>query len=299
MSSRRAWAWSPPTKRTKPAPLRARARWCGGRPSLWARIWSTWRASSSAWPCSHQNRQVAQIRSSAVSGLILLDQPGQRGAEVVAPYLQPVEPGQLPGAVQLGFGRLGQGQEVGGMPVVHVLPVAAVAQAFQGVFPDGVEQAEPGLVLAGLGPDQAAVHQRAQRVDHAAWLAGLAGGCRVAADGRRRQAGRSSRRTRQPGEQCLLVGGQQAEAPVQRVAQGPLPLGQVTRSGGQHAHPVIEPGQQRRGGSSRIRAAASSMASGRPSSRRQISATAWVLRRVSSKPGASARARAANRRTEA
>ena len=54
-----------------------------------------------------------------------------------------------------------------------------------------------------------------------------------------------------------------------------------------------------RGDSSLIRAAASSMASGRPSSRRQISATSWAFSLVSSKPGASARARAANKRTEA
>ena len=177
--------------------------------------------------------------------LIVLDQPGQRGAEVVAAYLQPVEPGQLSGAVQLGVGRLGQGREVGGMPVMRVLPVPAFPQAFQGVFPDGVEQAEPGLILAGLHPDQAAVHQRAQRLDHAAWLVGLAGGYRVTADRRHGRQAEAPGEHCQPGEQGLLVGRQQAEAPVERVAQGPLPFGQVTRSGGQHAHPVVEPGQQR------------------------------------------------------
>ena len=53
------------------------------------------------------------------------------------------------------------------------------------------------------------------------------------------------------------------------------------------------------GGSSLIQAAASSMASGRPSRVRQIPAMAWALSMVSSNPGATARALATNRRTEA
>jgi len=52
------------------------------------------------------------------------------------------------------------------------------------------------------------------------------------------------------------------------------------------------------GGSILTLAAASSMASGRPSSRRQICATAWALSPFSSKPGDAARARSANRCTE-
>ena len=177
--------------------------------------------------------------------MIVLHQPGQRGAEVVTAYLQPVEPGQLPGTVQLGVGRLGQGREVGGMPVMRVLPVPAFPQAFQGVLPDGIEQAEPGLILAGLHPDQAAVHQRAQRLYHAAWLVGLVGGYGVAAYRRHGRQAEAPDEHCQPGEQSLLIGREQAKAPVERVAQGPLPFGQVTRSAGQNAHPVIEPGQQR------------------------------------------------------
>ena len=48
------------------------------------------------------------------------------------------------------------------------------------------------------------------------------------------------------------------------------------------------------GGSSRTRAAASSIASGRPSSRRQISATAWALALESAKAESAARARRVN-----
>src|SRR5262249_32137776 len=49
-----------------------------------------------------------------------------------------------------------------------------------------------------------------------------------------------------------------------------------------------------RGSSSRVRAAASSIASGRPSRRRQISTTAAAFSRVRAKPGRTARARSTN-----
>ena len=48
----------------------------------------------------------------------------------------------------------------------------------------------------------------------------------------------------QPGEQRLLAGGQQAEAPVQGVAQGLLPLGQVPGPAGQQAEPLVKPRRQ-------------------------------------------------------
>ena len=53
----------------------------------------------------------------------------------------------------------------------------------------------------------------------------------------------------------------------------------------------------RAGSSSRVRAAASSIASGRPSRRRQISATAAALPSVRAKPGRTARARSVNSAT--
>ena len=215
--------------------------------------------------------------------LIVLDQPGQRGAEVVAAYLQPAEPGQLSGTVQLGVGRLGQGREIGSMPVMRVLPVPAFPQAFQGVLPDGIEQAEPGLILAGLHLDQAAVHQRAQRLYHTAWLVGLVGGCRVAADRRHGRQAEAPDEHSQPGEQGLLIGREQAKAPVERVAQGPLPFGQVTRSGGQQ-----RPSGHRAGPAAPAGAAAGSgrrparwPAAGRPAggrSRRRPGCCAWSAR---------------------
>ena len=77
------------------------------------------------------------------------------------------------------------------------------------------------------------------------------------------------------------------------------------RSGRSRAPPVSSPilsssrASRACGGSSLTLAAASSMASGSPSSRRQISATAPAFPLVSSKPADAACARCTNRRTEA
>ena len=54
--------------------------------------------------------------------------------------LEPVQPRQLPGTLQLGWSRLGERPEVGRVTVVRLPPVSAVAQAFQRVLPDGSVQ---------------------------------------------------------------------------------------------------------------------------------------------------------------
>jgi hypothetical protein len=66
----------------------------------------------------------------------------------------------------------------------------------------------------------------------------------IGADGFGRGQAERPREYAQAGEQCLLGGGQQAEAPVQGVAQGLLPLRQVTRPAGQQAEPLAEPRRQ-------------------------------------------------------
>ena len=78
--------------------------------------------------------------------------------------LEPVQPRQLSGTLQLGWRRLGEHPEVGRVAVVRLPPVSAVAQALQRVLPDGLQQSEARLAVAGLRLHQAAVHQRAQRV---------------------------------------------------------------------------------------------------------------------------------------
>ena len=59
--------------------------------------------------------------------------------------LEPVQPRQLSGTLQLGWSRLGERPEVGRVPVVRLPPVSAVAQALQRVLPDGLQQSEARL----------------------------------------------------------------------------------------------------------------------------------------------------------
>ena len=57
--------------------------------------------------------------------------------------LQPVQPGQLPGILELVVGRLGQGQVIRGVPVVRLGPVPAIPQPVQRELPDRAQQLEP------------------------------------------------------------------------------------------------------------------------------------------------------------
>ena len=68
---------------------------------------------------------------------------------------------------------------------------------------------------------------------------------------------------------------------------------------GQQAEPVVKAGRDLVRAHGAQPAAASSMASGMPSSARQILVTAGALAAVTSKPGRTARARWASSRTEA
>ena len=85
----------------------------------------------------------------------MVHQPGHRGPQVVVLELQPVQPCQLPLALQLGLGLLGQRQEIGSVPVMRLGPAAAVSEPFQRILPDGLQQPEPRLAPAGFRPERA------------------------------------------------------------------------------------------------------------------------------------------------
>ena len=99
-------------------------------------------------------------------------------------------------------------------------------------------------------------------------------------------------------EQPPVLGIEQVVAPVDRAAQRPLAL-RAGRARPPTAGPAGRPGAATiaAGERSRIRAAASSIASGRPSSRRTISATLRPFSAVSVKSGRTAIARSTNSRT--
>ena len=119
-----------------------------------------------------------------------------------------------------------------------------------------------------------------------------------AGDRLRRLDRRAAGEHREAREARLLVLVEQVVAPVDRRAQRLLARGRVARRRAR-ARRARRPGgrRSRAGDSSPQRAAASSIASGSPSRRRQISATAAALPSLSSKSGSCARARSTNSAT--
>src|SRR5215217_7076589 len=86
-------------------------------------------------------------------------------------------------------------------------------------------------------------------------------------------------------------------APRHRGPHRPQPLGAVARAGREHREPVRQPRQERLRESTLMRAAASSMASGNPSRRRQTAGAGAALASVSAKLGETARARSTKNAT--
>src|SRR5205823_14669082 len=103
----------------------------------------------------------------------------------------------------------------------------------------------------------------------------------------------------QPPEPGLLARFQEVIAPGDGATERPLPLRPVAGAARQQLQPLAEASQQGWGGSRRMRAAASSSASGSPSRRWQIPAMAAAFAVVSWKSGLAATARSRNRATAA
>ena len=133
-------------------------------------------------------------------------------------------------------------------------------------------------------------------VEHAVWvhserlLPGLprSGRCD---QGFRRFEGEAAGKDREGLEEPLLVGRQEVVAPGDRVAQRALPVGEIAGAAREDIEPAIEPEQEGGGERTRVRAAANSIARGKPSSRRQISSTVVRLAPVMTKSGRIAFAR--------
>ena len=116
---------------------------------------------------------------------------------------------------------------------------------------------------------------------------------------RLRPAPRRRRTTERRANSARSAVVEQVVAPGDRAAQRLLARGQVARAAGQQRQPVARAARASpAGGSSRTRAAASSIASGRPSRRTQISATAGAFSFVEGevRAGPPARARRTARR---
>ena len=97
--------------------------------------------------------------------------------------------------------------------------------------------------------------------------------------------GSSRRRTPQSTKQHLFAGREQVVAPGNGIAQRLLPRGQIAGTTGEQRQAPLEPLQQRRWRQHLDARAASSIASGNPSRRAQMPATAAALSAVSAKSG--------------
>ena len=199
--------------------------------------------------------------------------PAQRGLEVVVLRLEAIEPGDLLGTAAPALRLLGQGQEPGLVPAAQPHDLAGRARPLVAVLPDRLQQPIPGdrsPGVGGLDEDHGLVHELRQEVER---LSGVELGS--GADALDRLEREPACEHRQAAEQRLLRLREQVVAPVERRAQRLLARLRRPAASRQEAEPIVEPLRDLVDAErARTRAAASSMASGMPSSRRQISATA-------------------------
>ena len=216
-----------------------------------------------------------------------------RGASAALPRDRPPPPRAAPtsgpaGCRALRLGRLGQAEVVGGVPSTHRVRLAPQPELLAGELPDRLQHPEARLAVRG---DVVAQQALAASDSSPSSTGDPAGGAH--------RVGRldveAAVEDRQAGEQPPLALAQEIVAPGDRPAQRPVPHRQVSRPLHQEDQALLQPGQQRLlDRKTRVRAAASSIARGRPSSRWQISATAAAFVASSAKPGRAAVARSTN-----
>ena len=218
--------------------------------------------------------------------------PGQSGAEIVVLLVEHREDGLV--RVGAGVPRFGGGldpaEDVLAVTAAQALLLARRVEQLAGVLADRLQHREARLPgRPAQGTDEAVVDERSQRLEDVEAVA--------AANRFRRLEGPAAREDREPCEEPALV-----------VVRRPWLHSSVARSvrwrpGRSCAPPTSRSSARSRrrliasGGRSFERAAASSIASGRPSSLAQTSATAEMLLSSSWKSGSTAPARAEKSRT--
>ena len=141
--------------------------------------------------------------------------------------LEPRPPQRLVGAGQARHRRAGDAEVVGGVGAPDVVGVGACVERLERVLADRLEHGE----ALAVGTDEALVDERADRLEVAA--AHVLDRLERAAPGE----------DRQPAEERLLGVAEQLEAPADRVAQRPVPVGRVPRPRGEQLQRVRQPGQ--------------------------------------------------------
>ena len=210
-------------------------------------------------------------------------QPAQGRPQVVVLSLDPVEPDRLPRTAELSQRLLGQRQEPVGVPVPCRLRLASLLQRFQRKPPDRLQQVEPRLARLSLDrPHQVLIDKRPNEVDQGRGGADGAGAqdstqflrpqCPLRPLDRE-----AAREDGEASEEGLGVGGEE-------VVDQAMVARRVCWRGGRSRGPAVSRSRARSrrsriasGVRTLTRAAASSSARGRPSRRRQISATAGAF----------------------
>jgi len=165
-----------------------------------------------------QNRHNAAASRNPNSARLFAGLQGPRDRRPQVPELgpEPPQPADLIRPQKLGFGRLGEGDVVHGVPPTNLLRrPALVFELLPGVLPDGLQH--PVARSSRLGHHQRLVHQPVEEVKDAAPLdpVALAHGLRVLQRP-------TAREYREPPEQDFLGLRQKLVAPVERRPQGPV-----------------------------------------------------------------------------
>lgn len=174
--------------------------------------------------------------------LVVLDRPRERGAEVVEIRIEPPEPARVVGAREPHLRVTGETEEMSGVREAHRLELSQLLQALERELADRLQHEEARLPLDALDrPQQALGDERVEPVqDHVRGLDTDEG-----ALGRvEREPADEDRRARQQG---LLGRREQAVAPVDRAAQGPLAVGEIAGAAREQVEPLVKPREQRHG----------------------------------------------------
>jgi hypothetical protein len=213
----------------------------------------------------------------------LAEPVSERRAEVLVFGVEPLQPVHLLRPPQLGFGKLGELGEVAQVPAPQPVKATAALEFVEPELTDGLQHPEAHASGSRFtASQQALLEQRADDLQ----MSTTHGFGRF----EREPAGED----RQLQEYRLLPLAKEVVAPLDGGTQGLLPLRDIAALAGKKLQPLLEAIDQPWNPSNLRRAAASSSASGSPSSRRQMSVTTSRFRSSSTNSGTLSRTRAAN-----
>ena len=190
--------------------------------------------------------------------------PPDRGAHVLLLETKPVRPGsrQIRGHV-IG---IDEPSKVLGVATHDVVAFGLDVQELRRELADGRQHPKPRLGAGRIDAHEAMAGQDVERVE----CVELA----LTADDRGRVQVDPPREDREHRQQSALGIREQSDAPLDGRPERPLPLREVDRTRAERVDDALEAARRATGSRSRVRAAASSIASGTPSRRVQISRTA-------------------------